>query len=74
LITRREGIRREVEENTVRKTLKPVMFHASALIDLAIEHGEDATRSILFRNVFLKGMAWSKELYKHKQRKCRYPF
>jgi len=59
LITRREGIRRGVEENTILKTLKPIMFHASALIDLAIEHGEDVTRSISSRNVFLEGMAWS---------------
>jgi hypothetical protein len=44
------------------------------VIDLAIEHGEDMTRSISLRNVFSEGMAWSKEFHEHKQRECRFPF
>jgi hypothetical protein len=43
------------------------MFHVSALIDLAIERGEDVTRSISFRDLFSEGMACRKELYVQKQ-------
>jgi len=75
LITgRREGIRRGVKQNTVLRTLKPVMFHASTLIYLVIEHGEHMTRNNSFRSIFSEGMTWSKELYKHKQIERRYPF
>ena len=62
------------KENTGLKALKQIVFHVIALIDLAIERGEDVTRSISFRNVFSEGMASCKELHEHKQRECRYPF